>query len=139
MSKQVTRWSPDTCGCVVEYAWDSEHPQETREHTLHKVVRKCTRHASMPDAAVYAQLTEENPRKNRVRELILDSVPALVTMRMQANGEEVADFHPDKPFAYEFDSEHVLHVRVNGMTAAARNKVQKLADAAHGPNKVLIE
>ncbi len=139
MSKQVTRWSPDTCQCIIEYAWDSDEPQETRKHTLHQVARKCARHARMSDATVFAQLTEENPRKNRVRELILTSVPAVATMRMQANGEAVADFHPDKPFAYEFDSDHVLHVRVPGMTAAARKKVQKAADAAHGAGKVLIE
>lgn len=138
MSKQVTRWSPDTCKCIVEYAWDSEHPQETRQHTLHAFVAKCARHAAMPDAEVYARLTDENPRKNKVRALILESVPAVTAARMEANGEAVIDFHPDKPFAYEFDSDHVLHVTVTGMPAASKRKVQKAADAAHGTNKVVI-
>lgn len=41
--KKITRWSLDTCGCVVEYSWDSETKEELRGHTIvsHNPCGKC--------------------------------------------------------------------------------------------------
>lgn len=37
MAKHLTRWRPDTCGCVIEYEWDSDDAEETRVHTPVKI------------------------------------------------------------------------------------------------------
>lgn len=31
--KKITTWSPDTCGCTINYVWDDNDPPETRIHT----------------------------------------------------------------------------------------------------------
>lgn len=61
---KVTRWSPDTCGCVVEYEWDDTVPAKNRVRKFKACVRKCPRHAHLDDEAVYNAITEENSRKN---------------------------------------------------------------------------
>ena len=67
---KVTRWSPDTCDCIVEYEWDEKIPLEDRTLALSAIKRKCPAHASLSDEAVYAAVSEENPRKNRALGLI---------------------------------------------------------------------
>ena len=39
MTVKTTRWSPDTCGCVLEYSWDDALPQEARVHVYADTVR----------------------------------------------------------------------------------------------------
>ena len=75
MTINTTRWSPDTCSCVVEYSWDSELPAEQRTHTL-STIEKCPVHSSLTDAEAFAVLTEENPRKNNTLQAALDNGPA---------------------------------------------------------------
>lgn len=41
---QVTRWRPDTCGCILEYEWDSDETETQRVHRLVNVVNQCSTH-----------------------------------------------------------------------------------------------
>lgn len=66
----ITRWSPDTCECVVDYSWDEKVPLESRVLNLFAVNHKCPAHSSLSDEEVYNVLWEENKRKNRAIGLI---------------------------------------------------------------------
>lgn len=67
---RTTRWSPDTCGCVLEYAWDDTLPADERVHTFTVLVAKCPDHiALLADQETYDQVLSENTRKNHVLEL----------------------------------------------------------------------
>jgi hypothetical protein len=67
MVQKVTRWSPDTCDCVIEYSWDDAVPQEQRVHTVSRIVQKCSTHAKLglSDAHHFAHVLAENQRKNQ--------------------------------------------------------------------------
>src|SRR4029453_16453003 len=72
----TTRWSPDTCDCVIEYSWDSEQAEGTRTHTLSNYVNVCPEHQVLADnTARWNAVFEENPRKNIAYQLILDNGP----------------------------------------------------------------
>ena len=62
----VTRWSPDTCECVIEYNEDG---------TLSKLVKACDAHSGGTETTVYQTVLEENPRKNKSFKEILDNAP----------------------------------------------------------------
>lgn len=77
MTIQTTRWSPDTCDCIIEYQWDDTELADTRTHTLGNYIRKCVAHASLAsDTTRYQTVTEENPRKNLTYQGMLDNGPA---------------------------------------------------------------
>lgn len=79
MTIQTTRWTPDTCGvnppCIIEYTWDDSVPPDSRVHTFSTYIQKCVNHSGLADVSGYAVVTEENPRKNIARQLIIDNAP----------------------------------------------------------------
>lgn len=75
--KRITRWSPDTCGCVLDYKWDDAEPEASRTHGLEAVVKKCPAHSTLTDQAIYNQVLSENTRKNKVLGIAQRSVPKI--------------------------------------------------------------
>lgn len=69
-------WRPDTCGCVLEFEFDADEPEETRVHTPTKVVKACQHH---PDGAGpeahHAAVLAENQLKNRALNEVLAQIP----------------------------------------------------------------
>lgn len=57
----TTRWSPDTCDCVVEYDWDDAEPTNVRKHTLKKMVNTCPLHKNVQDPL--SKIIEHNKKK----------------------------------------------------------------------------
>ena len=60
MSKCITRWSPDTCGCVVEFEWDNEVPVEQRTHKHYATLAQCEFHKYLPSEKMYDILFKLN-------------------------------------------------------------------------------
>ena len=75
MTIKTTRYSPDTCQCVLEYTWDDTLSETNRTHTLSNYVNKCSAHASLSNTDGWNAVFEENPRKNIARQLSLDNGP----------------------------------------------------------------
>lgn len=74
MTTHITRWSPDTCECVIDFKWDDT--AVPRVHTLSNIVKRCQSHSVLVnDIDVYNSVKEENPRKNRVLADILENAP----------------------------------------------------------------
>jgi hypothetical protein len=77
MAIHTTRWSPDTCSCVIEYTWDDNDPPEARPHNLSTYVNKCAEHTILAaDNTRYDTVKEENSRKNIAHQGILDNGPS---------------------------------------------------------------
>ena len=77
MAIKTTRWSPDTCSCVIEYTWDDAVPQASRVHSLDSYITKCVAHASLStDTDRWNCVLEENPRKNFANQTVLDNGPS---------------------------------------------------------------
>jgi hypothetical protein len=66
----LTRWSPDTCSCVIDYTDDGNF-------TLVSIVSKGTEHSGLDDATTYSIVKAENQRKNAVPLLVTALVPTV--------------------------------------------------------------
>lgn len=64
MVKRVTKWSPDTCSCVLHFAWDDETSQEERVHTFEAYEAKCVRHEHLNGQELLDTVVAENQAKN---------------------------------------------------------------------------
>ena len=75
---QKTLWSPDTCGCSLEYSWDDSVPQELRTHSISKVIKACPIHSHHPDKeSHYADVLSENQSKNKAVGLLVKTIAKL--------------------------------------------------------------
>lgn len=77
MVKKITRWSPDTCDCVLEYEWDTEDELDSREHTFKNSVKECSAHSEVSLEKKYPVVLSENRTKNKILKEVIDSVESL--------------------------------------------------------------
>lgn len=84
---KTTQWSPDTCGCIFEYEWDTDHSESTRTHALKRLVAACAAHVGTERQrfdAVLAENTVKNRGISRVAEVLAvepDSVSWAIDQR----------------------------------------------------------
>lgn len=91
----INKWSPDTCGCILNYQWIRGSHEDGRVHVFHSFDKVCPDHENLkgvhPDSgktihgmhqdvngdglSVYNAVLEENQRKNIILQHALDSVP----------------------------------------------------------------
>lgn len=123
---KVTRWSPDTCGCKIEYEWDTELDGLQRVHTWVNTVRTCAAHTAHSGPPLYVVVHEENTRKNWMLGILEASFP-----EMPKGGEQ---------YAWSFDADRVLHVQLpKGTTGTQRNQMKAAADIQFGPGLVVLD
>lgn len=134
MAIQTTRWSPDTCTCVVEYQWDDAVSQNSRTHAMSKAVAKCTAHTAITDlTAHFTTLMDENPRKNKFFERLRSTVSTLTTTDTQGNV-----VLKDGAVTWLYDANRVLQVSAPAMTTAQKTAAQSWADTNLGVGKVKV-
>lgn len=98
MAINITRWNPDTCGCVIEYSWDSETTEDNRTHTFHKVINQCDDHGDIEDHQdVHDHVKDENQTKNLALAKLLENVP-----RLKKNN----DLDPTVSFNWQFSGKN---------------------------------
>lgn len=101
---RTTRWSPDTCGCVLEYSWDDSQPQESREHTFARAVHLCEIHAVASPESAFEQVRSENVTKNVAQNEFTKAIP-------------------NKPFEFSFSEDRKLLIKTDHLTKAEADKV----------------
>src|SRR5437016_3572986 len=130
----VTRWSPDTCGCSLEYEWDSESSEANRVHTFKAFLTICENHAGLNlDASHYLHVLQENQAKNRMLQLILVHVPRLKKLRTQDDGSVVEELDPTVTYDWHFtgkDHQRQLHVSIKGKSLTQAEKAALRTAAA---------
>ncbi len=136
----ITRWSPDTCDCVIEYSWDSTQPESTRVHNLSTIVSKCPAHSSLSDSQVYSIVLEENPRKNQALQNILDNSPTTSLYDIVSGNRQLK-----QTLGFNFSwsgtaPNRVLTVSFTGisLTTNQKNTLQTFLNTKFGVGKVLI-
>jgi hypothetical protein len=78
--KHVTRWSPDTCGCVIDLEWDDAVPAEQRSHTTQNIISRCPSHQETHFADKhdhYDTILKENQLKNKTHGHFMEEFPHL--------------------------------------------------------------
>lgn len=127
MAIRTTRWSPDTCACVMEYDWDDTQSEDTRVHSFARIVSRCPVHTEIPaDEDSFNVVVGENKRKNdgwrfgTIRRPVLTE--AEYTWRFTGTG-----------------ANRQLFIRCIGATGQQRSLIQGDLNAAHGVGKVTVE
>ena len=126
MAKHVNRWRPDTCDCVLDYAWDDTDPPQTRNHSLEALISRGVEaaHLTILDPrALYAAIVDENTRKNSIPALAKQAKPAFL----------------DSDYTWSFDANRVLIVNIAGLSVAQKALLQNLADTQLGVGKVVVQ
>ena len=95
--QHTTRWSPDTCKCVLEYTWDDAQDENSRVHTPSNVIKACSFHIGLSLADHYKAVKGENMRKNILHGKILGGVPSVAQDVIQVDGSVIKEFKPGKP------------------------------------------
>lgn len=91
----ITKWSPDTCKCVLNYSWLRDSDENERVHVFHSVDKVCHDHEHLKGTVVgeshiqgipqdvnsdhlgtYQSVLEENQRKNILLQHALDAHPS---------------------------------------------------------------
>lgn len=122
MATKTTRWRPDTCGCIVEYKWDTEVAPEARTHTYSRTIATCPEHAALAGNALYTEVVSENRRKNLVLG-IAQGIDSAIT---------------DEGYKWSFDANRVLQASFSGTTPVTRQQIQDACDLQFGPNRVVV-
>lgn len=122
--KQITRWSPDTCECVIDYEWDDSQDENTRTHSFKRTIRACPEHKALAGKPHYDQVLSENTRKNITFDVIQKAHPQVT---------------PDN-YLWFFDKDRVLQVSLVGvdLPEAAKKGLQTALDARFGEGKVKV-
>lgn len=127
----VTRWSPDTCQCIIEY---------NDNITLSRVIQACAAHQGGTEVTVFNTVMEENPRKNHSLKEILDNAPASM---IDIGGDGTRTFK--NGISVDFDWSGVapnrqLTLTVRGITLTANQKtaIQNKLDTRFGAGKVTV-
>ena len=129
----VTRWSPDTCDCIIEYNPDV---------SLSKLLKVCELHQTEEtESIVFNTILEENPRKNRSLKEILDNAPPSIFDLDPESGTRVFK----KGITVDFDWSGLgvnrsLILRVKGITLTPNQMtaMQTKLDNKFGAGKVTL-
>lgn len=126
---RTTRWSPDTCDCLIEYTWDDTVPESSRVHTPARSIHLCPEHAALSTPPLhYAVLAEENPRKNELIDQLtawaVANVPAWITT--DAAGNTILDPARIRWYWDNGASPRVLHIVIAGISPGQRDTLTTL-------------
>lgn len=144
MTIKTTRWSPDTCDCVLEYEWDDSLPNDQIVITYKTTVSQCANHINLNGnnkKDTYDSVNEENKRKNgTITELITrmqsdfgeaDPTTGAITLKRAINVSWAwSGTAPNR----------VLTLTVKGITLTANkmNQAKTFLDTKYGTGKVIL-
>lgn len=144
MAIKTTRWSPDTCDCVLEYTWDTNDSADNRTHTIATVV-PCPQHTGLSNTNIFNAVNSENSRKNRFRKAVLDQFSSVLGEEVEGtDGIIHLDWKKGIDLIWRFEGTgetRVLYVSVSGysLNVNQKNQAQAYADSTFGVGKVVVE
>ena len=125
--KKITRWTPDTCDCAIEYEWDTDDAPETRTHVV-KSVGPSAIHSGTPEE-VYTKVVEENKNKNKAVAKVMEDND-LAEDVPDGKGGTVRKMKEGKEVKWSFDKDRNLEVEIIGADAtkkaAVENEISKV-------------
>lgn len=146
---KTTRWTPDTCGCTIEYTWDSESSQETRVHTHARTLVNCPEHEMLSGQELQGAMENECFRKSMAFDELLKGVPTIGEDAENEDGEVVRQLKRSLRLEFFFTGvgkDRVLHIGIkrkktglSELTIPQKNAIQSVANARFGTGKVVVE
>lgn len=136
----TTRWSPDHCSCIVEYQWDNTTSENTRVHTYAQHINICVDHASLgQNVTAYNAMLDENQRKNKVYQGIIDSLPSQLSSTGAAGGSLKSGIIYNVSYTGTAPN-RVLNVSYTGitLTTAQKSSAQNWCNTNIGSGKVVV-
>lgn len=126
--KHVTRWSPDTCGCVIEFEWDDEEPDETRKHDLTNYVSKCPAHQELDVEESYNIVKDENVRKNKALSEVLKNTEneSLFDIK-EENGTSFKALKPNVKYNWSWSGtvpNRILNIEFTGAELSTADEIK---------------
>ena len=140
MTIKTTRWSPDTCSCVVEFTWDDSVAEDQRTDSLSQVIQKCPVHQAQSDPNVYSTLKDENPRKNIALGLSLDNGPSSL-FDLNADGSRTLKGNISYNWSWSgTPPDRNLNISFTGinLTAQQKSAIQNFLNNRFGAGKVTL-
>jgi len=134
-----TKYSPDTCECIVEYTWDDQVEEANRTHDFSEIKKACPDHAGLTGATLYDTLLKENSTKNILRQEIIDSITRLTKKITVADGSEVDDLDVD--FNWSFtgnDANRQLNLTMTQLTDPEKTQLQSFMDGLSNSTTAVI-
>lgn len=127
MARHLNQWRPDTCGCVLGFAFDDE--DSLVPHTWESTKATCPEHMLITDGAtLYATVLEENQRKN----VVLGMVKTLATI----DRDVLQDAHS---WSFDTSTPRILTLSFkNRIPAQEVRGMQDAADLQFGSGLVVI-
>lgn len=110
----INKWSPDTCGCVLQYQWDDSLPSEQRVHVALPADKLCSAHNHLTDHIEHhSKIVAENQNKNRTINALLKSLPrSEKKITLDGDGNEQEDFLT--PPVFSFVENRTLKIKHKG-------------------------
>ena len=136
--KRITQWKPDTHDCIIELEWDDAVPESERTHTVKRIVKSDPSHASKDVEQQFADILEENQRRNKVLGWIAENVASasedytdesgVVSKRIKRGVKVDCNFNKD---------DRCLEVTVEpSLGTIAKNLIQTFVDNRLGEGRV---
>ena len=115
--KNITTWRPDTCGCEIDYKWDTDKPAEMRTHTVVRA-KKCNLHSGGM-AEVYESEKTENTTKNKIVNKIMED--SEIAEDVLGEGRKTK---PGIEVKWSFDDNRKLEVEILGINQSKKDLIK---------------
>ena len=143
MTIRITRWSSDTCECVIEFSWDDSVPENERTGRVKNYINRCLAHESInSEADRFRTALEENQRKNKAHSTILEkaTTSSLYELDQQTNQRQLKS---GITLSWEFSGSapnRVMTLKYNGveLTEAQKNSFRTHLNNKFGAGKVKL-
>lgn len=145
MALQRTRFSPNTCGCVLDYQWDDTVAEAVRTHTI-VAHTPCATHFGLPTTVgkvVETDVATIHPmeQNQRVNKFVGAALEALTDLRDGVTGNFTLKNGIELQVTWTgTGSNRVLNVLWVGVTLtnAKKTTLQTRADQLFGAGKVVV-
>jgi hypothetical protein len=121
MAKQITRWKPDTCKCIIDIEWDTTNT-DSFDNKEFVIIQKCQEHQSIDDAQLLTVLSSENVSKNKVLDVVM------TTLNLSQD-----DLKTDK-ISFSFDNDRKITFNIKDLSdndkLKIENKIQSSKDSS---------
>jgi hypothetical protein len=135
---KYTLWSPDTCGCQIEYSWDDSVDAKDRVHTCVSIRKKCEHHAYLMDKHKHHnEILKENQMKNKVITKITESIPSIYE-EIEIDGAKHKRLKKDKNILWYFDNARKLCLTLEGFSNDEKQITKNIMDIDY-TNQINIE
>lgn len=133
----ITRWSPDTCNCVIEYSWDTETSEDDRVHEFHRVVEQCEEHSEInKHQDVHDHVLAENQTKNKVMMSLFKHTPRHKHKTVNPDGTISESLNPAVNYKWKFQGKGInreLKISFEGAKLSSQEKTSILNEPYDKP------